>query len=81
MKSQKICIQTNVAVVDNSATTCNGEFKSTDCIIHEVAISYLGLQENSSTTEIITALVSSLIDTRNRLTLAENNINNLQNPE
>lgn len=76
---EKICIQTNVAEVDNSAIKCEQPI-STDCIIHEDAISYLGLPINSSTTEIIGALVSSLIDTRNRLTLAEENISNLQNP-
>lgn len=66
----KICEQTNVAEVDNSAVACE-KFISTDCIIHEEAISYLGLPENSSTTDVLTAYLSSLIDSRNRVTALE----------
>lgn len=76
---EKICIQTNVAEVDNSAIKCEQPI-STDCIIHEDAISYLGLPENSSMTDVVNALLLSLIDARNRILLTEENINNLQNP-
>lgn len=66
----KICTQTNVAETDNSALACD-KFTSTDCIIHEAAISYLGLPENSSMTEVVAAMMLSLIDARNRITILE----------
>ncbi len=66
----KICSQTNVAEVDNSAQTCE-KLIDTDCIIHADAISYLSLPENSSTTEVINALVLSLMDARNRILTLE----------
>lgn len=66
----KICSQTNVAEVDNSAIACNN-FTSTDCIIHEAAIAYLGLPENSSMTDVVNALLFSLIDARNRIIILE----------
>jgi hypothetical protein len=66
----KICTQTNVAEIDNSAQTCE-KFIDTDCIIHKDAIAYLSLPANSSTTEIINALVLSLTDARNRILTLE----------
>lgn len=66
----KICIQTNVAEVDNSAIACDQPI-STDCIIHGAAISYLGLPENSSMTDVVNALLLSLIDARNRILILE----------
>jgi hypothetical protein len=66
----KICEQTNVAEVDNSAVACE-KFISTDCIIHADAISYLGLPINSSMTDVVNALLLSLIDARNRIEILE----------
>lgn len=66
----KICKQTNVATVDNSAVACE-KFISTDCIIHEAAISYLALPENSPVTSVVENLLLSLIDARNRITVLE----------
>ncbi len=66
----KICTQTNVAETDNSAVACE-KFISTDCIIHEEAISYLGLPENSSSSDVIEATTLSLIDVRNRTVVLE----------
>lgn len=66
----KICQQTNVAEVDNSAIACDA-FISTDCIIHADAIAYLGLPENSSMTDVVNALLLSLIDARNRILILE----------
>lgn len=66
----KICSQTNVAEVDNSAVACE-EFISTNCVIHEDAIAYLGLPENSSMTDVVDALLLSLIDARSRLLILE----------
>lgn len=70
MAEIKICSQTNVAEVDNSAVACDQPI-STDCIIHEAAISYLGLPENSSMTEVVAAMMLSLIDARNRILILE----------
>jgi hypothetical protein len=44
---------------------------STDCIMHEAAISYLGLPENSSMTDVVAAIMLSLIDARNRIEILE----------
>ena len=66
----KICTRTNVAEVDNSAIACD-KLIDTDCILHADAISYLGLPENSSLTDVIDALLSSLIDARNRIEILE----------
>lgn len=66
----KICSQTNVAEVDNSAQVCE-KLIPTDCIIHADAIAYLGLPENSSMTEVVNALLLSLIDARNRIVILE----------
>lgn len=66
----KICTQTSVAEVDNSALECEKLIKS-DCIIYEEAISYLGLQENATMTEVIEAMLLSLIDARSRIITLE----------
>mgnify|MGYP003641177847 CR=1 FL=1 len=67
----KICAQTNVAAVDNSAVKCDG-LTSDECTIHEEAIVYLGLPENSSMKDVVDKLVLSLIDARNRISILEN---------
>lgn len=69
---KKICIQTNIPEVDNTAPECDPPI-STDCIIHAEAITYLGLPVETSVTEVIEALLLSLIDVRNRVTMIENN--------
>ena len=66
----KICTQTTVPEVDNTAIPCE-KLTSTDCTIYEDAISYLGLPENSSLTDVLDAMLSSLIDARNRITALE----------
>ena len=65
-----ICKQTNVAEVDNSAIKCS-ELTSNECVIHEEAITYLGLKENSSMKEVVEALLTSLMDARNRILILE----------
>lgn len=75
----KICEQTNVAQVDNSAIECIQPI-STNCIIHESAISYLGLQDNSSMTQVVENLLFSLIDARNRIELLEQRVTTLETP-
>jgi hypothetical protein len=40
--------------------TCNGEYKSTQCIIHPTAISYLNLPINSSQQTINNAFILAL---------------------
>ena len=73
----KVCTQTTVVEVDCSASKCEDNI-STDCIIHEDAIAYLSLPNNSTTTEIIEALIGSLTDARNRILVLENY--NITNP-
>lgn len=68
---EKICTQTEIPEVDNSLSTCDNTFTLTDCIIYEDAISYLGLQENATMTEVIQALLASLVDARNRIITLE----------
>lgn len=76
----KICTQTEVPTTDNTAIPCNGLFEGTDCIIYKDAISYLSLQENSNMTEVITALLASLIDARNRIISLEERVLILETP-
>jgi len=49
-----------------------GQF-STDCVIHQAAITYLGLPPNSTTTEVLAAYLLSLVDARNRIADLETN--------
>lgn len=76
---QKICSQTNVATVDNSVVECEKLINS-NCIIHEAAIAYLSLPENSSMTEVVNALLLSLMDARNTITLLDNRVTILETP-
>lgn len=66
----KICTQTEVIPVDNSVIKCEQPI-STDCVIHEAAIAYLSLPVNSTTTEVIGALILSLTDARSRIAALE----------
>ncbi len=54
-----IC-QTGTSVPTLTQETCNGEYKSTQCIIHPTAISYLNLPINSSQQAINNALILAL---------------------
>jgi len=47
------------------------ELKSSDCIIYEDAIAYLSLSSGSTQTEVVQALLSSLIDARDRINSLE----------
>jgi hypothetical protein len=69
----KICQQTNVAEVDNSAIKCDG-YTSDDCIIHEQAIAYLALPVESSIKDVVDAILLSLVDARNRVLILEENL-------
>lgn len=73
----KICTQTNVAEVDDSVPNCE-KFILTDCIILEDAISYLALPVNSTMTEVIYALLASLIDARNTISILDSRITILE---
>lgn len=44
---------------------------STDCVIHELAITYLSLPPNSNITTVLASYLLSLVDARNRVTLLE----------
>lgn len=69
----KICSQTNIPQVDNTALECSEcGFISTKCIIRPEAISYLGLPENTDLNTVIDTLLLSLIDARNRIQILEN---------
>lgn len=67
------CGQTNIPNTDETTLECN-EFISTGCSIHKAAISYLGLEENTTLDVVIEALMLSLIDTRNRLSILEGQV-------
>jgi len=54
-----IC-QTGTSVPNLTPESCNGEYKSTQCIIHSTAISYLNLPVNSSQQAINNALILAL---------------------
>lgn len=56
---------------------CNGERKSTNCVIYPTAITYLNLPSNATATQVIDNLLLSLVDARNRIELLENLVANL----
>ena len=56
---------------------CNGERKSTNCVIYPSAITYLGLSSESTATQVIDNLLLSLVDARNRVQLLENLVSDL----
>lgn len=72
------CFTTNIATITTINDPCNGDMKSTSCLVHTDAIAYLGLPANSTQEDINTALVLSLQDTRIRLELAETTIADLE---
>lgn len=68
----KVCTQTNIPQVDNSAIECSKcGFISGKCVILTEAIAYLGIPENSSLDDVINALLLSLINTRDRVSILE----------
>ena len=50
---------------------CNGERKSTNCVIYPSAITYLGLSSEPTATQVIDNLLLSLVDARQRIELLE----------
>lgn len=65
------CFSTNIPTVPLIPDPCDGNMKSTSCVIYADAITYLGLPPNSNVTEIIQALVLSLADARARIEILE----------
>ncbi len=47
---------------------------STNCVIHELAITYLNLPPNSNMTEVLATYLLSLVDARNRIVLLETQV-------
>lgn len=74
------CFTTNVNEVPNLPDPCEGRTAYTTCIIHPTALTYLNLPVNSTQEQLNNALLASLIDTRQRLALAEQAIIALQTP-
>lgn len=68
------CETGTVIPTNNTPLPCE-EYKSTDCIIHQNAIIYLGLPAQSSLTTVLAAVLASLADARNRIQILENQIN------
>lgn len=66
------CLPNTTVVLDETPLQCD-EFINTDCVLYMNAISYLNLPPQSTVTEIVVALLTSLIDTRARLENVENN--------
>ena len=71
------CENNNIVIPELPSDPCNGERKSTNCIIYPTAITYLGLSSESTATQVIDNLLLSLVDARNRLQLLENLVSDL----
>lgn len=67
----------NIIIPVLPSDDCNGERKSTNCIIYPTAITYLSLPEDSTVTQVIDNLLLSLVDARNRIELLETLVENL----
>ena len=70
------CENNNIEIVQ-IPDDCNGERKSTNCVIYPTAITYLGLSSESTATQVIDNLLLSLVDARNRIELLETIVANL----
>ena len=64
--------ENNIVIPELPSDPCNGERKSTNCIIYPTAITYLNLASEPTTTQVIDNLLLSLVDARNRIELLEN---------
>ena len=73
------CENNNIEIVQ-IPDDCNGERKSTNCIIYPTAITYLGLSSDATATQVINNLLLSLVDARNRVQLLETQIDNTTLP-
>ena len=65
------CENNNIEIVQ-IPDNCNGERKSTNCVIYLTAITYLNLASEPTVTQVIDNLLLSLVDARNRVQLLEN---------
>lgn len=54
------CKQTNIPELNQGSDPCEGERKSTNCVVHPNAIPSLYLPENATQTEINEAFVTAL---------------------
>jgi len=70
---EKICV-TNSTVVSTTNVPCPEGYWNSDCILYENAIAYLSLPINSSMTDVVNALLLSLINVRNRVTVLEQKV-------
>ena len=70
------CENNNIEILQ-IPDNCNGERKSTNCIIYPTAITYLSLPENPTATQVIDNLLLSLVDARQRIELLETIVANL----
>jgi len=60
------CFPNTTVTTDNTPLTCD-DYISTECIIHEAAIAYLSLPTNSTMTQVVAALLASLMNARERI--------------
>lgn len=70
----KPCNTGTVIPTNNDPLPCE-QFISSDCIIFQAAIAYLELPAGSTATQVIAAMLASLIDVRNRVSIIENQEN------
>ena len=66
------CKQTNIADLNLGTDDCEGNKKSTKCVIHEGALVDLGLPENSTQEEINKKLLLALKNALIRIQTLEN---------
>ena len=64
------CGQTVTPTTDETPLPCD-EFRADRCVIHEEAIAYLGLGEDTPLDVVLDTYLLSLIDARNRLQILE----------
>ena len=71
------CENNNIVIPELPSDPCNGERKSTNCIIYPTAITYLNLASEPTATQVVDNLLLSLVDARNRVQLLETIVANL----
>jgi len=65
------CPENTTVTPDNSTLPCDGVFISDECVVHANSISFLTLPANSTTKDVLNAMIAKLIDLNNRVTALE----------
>jgi hypothetical protein len=67
------CLPQTTTIIDDTLLECKN-FISSECLLFVNPISYLNLPANSTGTQVISSILTSLIDARNRIETGQSSI-------